>query len=101
MTEKKIRRSKVYSFLYRLIDRFPELIIEFDYSNITKIGKVILVDKNKLSNQKSYELHNFRQSEPISFFDNETGKKVNILKEINNFLAFIRMDRNVDIILRI
>jgi len=93
--------SKVYTFFNKLEKRFPNLIFEIDYSKINKIGKITIRDRNHLKNKRIFEIHHFRTNEPISVFDDETGKKVNLLKEIKNFEAYTKMSNNIDIILRI
>jgi len=93
--------SKVYTFFYKLEKKFPSMIFDMDYSKINKVGKITARNRNKLQDKKVFEIHYFEIGKPISVFDDETGKKVNIIKELNNFEAYIRMSRNIDIILNI
>lgn len=81
--------SKVYTFFYNLEKRFPSLIFEINYSKVSKMGNIKITDRNKLNRKKKYEIHYFKVGEPISVFEEESGKKVNILKEIKIFIKYI------------
>lgn len=82
--------SKVYTYFHKLEQRFPNIIFELNYSKITKMGRLIIRDRNKLGRYRVYEIHYFRVGKPISFFLEETGKSVNILKEIKIFDKYIK-----------
>lgn len=93
--------SKVYTVFHKLEKKFPNLIFEMDYSKITKIGSITVRDRNRLQTKRTFEIHNFSTNKPISTFDDETGNQVNLLKEIKNFDAYVKMSRNIDTILNI